>query len=140
MLSRRGITLVESVVIICIVCILVAIAVPKFMEAVIKNKMWDAMTSLMTYESAQMAYFAQCSKIGQLDSLRFRQDSSAYFLFAEEGAGRYKATARMKIGRFEKAHSLFTRIDTANGMPLIRRSCLTGDSSIVKRYIPFFFK
>jgi hypothetical protein len=139
MASPKGITLVELVVIICIAGLMVIIAVPKFMEAVTKNKMWDGMTTLMTFESAELAYLAQSSKLGPVDSLVFSADTSEYFSFAPAGIGSYRATARMKIGRFRKGSWLYTIIDTTAGVPRIRRSCSKGDSAIVKKYIWNFF-
>lgn len=137
--SQRGITLVELVVIICIACVLVAIAIPKFMEAETKTKMWDGMTTLMTFESAELAYLAQSSKLGPVDSLVFQADSSEYFSFTPVGIGQYMATARMKIGRFKKGRWLHTSIDTTAGLPRIKRSCSKGDSAIVKKYVSNFF-
>jgi len=139
MRSRQGITLVELVVILCIAGLMVIIAVPKFMEAATKNKMWDGMTTLMTFESAELAYLAQSSNLGPVDSLVFSADSSEYFSFTPTGIARYKATARMKIGRFKKGSWLATSIDTTAGVPRIRRSCSPGDSTIVKKYVWNFF-
>jgi type II secretory pathway pseudopilin PulG len=139
MTSQRGMTLVELVVIFCIAGILLAIAIPKFMEAVTKNHMWDGMTTLMTFESAELAYLAQNNKLGPIDGLIFQADSSDFFSFAPTPAGHYKATAKVPIGRFRKGSWLQTSIDTAGGMPRIRRSCSPGDSAIVKKYISNIF-
>ena len=139
MKSRQGITLVELVVIICIASLFVAVAVPKFISAVTKNKMWDGMTTLMTFESAELAYLAQSGRLGAVDSLVFNADSSEQFSFSPAGTGQYQATARTQIGRFKKGSWLHTSIDTVGGVPRIRRSCSPGDSAIVKRYISNFF-
>ena len=139
MSGQKGMTVVELVVIACIAIILLLIAIPKFVEAVSKNKMWDGMTTLMTYESAQLAYLAQSNKLGIIDSLVFQPDSSEYFSFSSDGIGKYKAIAKVKIGRFQKGHWLSTCIDTAGGMPRIRRSCAKGDSLTVKKYVSNFF-
>jgi Tfp pilus assembly protein PilE len=139
MMSRRGITLVELVVILCIAGMFIAVAVPKFISAVTKNRMWDGMTTLMTFESAELAYLAQAGRLGSVDSLVFKADSSDYFSFTPAGTGRFSATAKVKIGRFKSGAWLSTSIDTAGGFPRIRRSCSPGDSAIVKRYISMFF-
>jgi hypothetical protein len=131
--------MVELVVILCIAGVLVAIAIPKFMEAETKNKMWDGMTTLMTFESAQLAYLAQNSRLASADSLVFQADSSEFFSFSPVAVAQYRATARMKIGRFRKGSWLHTSIDTTGGMPRIRRTCSRGDSVIVKKYIAIFF-
>lgn len=137
--SQKGITVVEIVVISCIVIVLLAIAIPKFMETAVKNKMWDGMTTLMTYESAQLAHLAQKGRIGSVDSLVFKADSSEYFFFTEDGPGYFKAVAKMNIGRFRQGSLLRTSIDTSGGMPRIRRSCSNGDSGTVRKYISSFF-
>jgi type II secretory pathway pseudopilin PulG len=137
--SQRGMTIIELVVLFLILALLTLIAIPKFHEASIKNKMWDGMSTLMTYESAQLAYLAQSSKIGPIDSLVFKADTSAYFLFSEDSIGFFKATARMKIGRFKQGSWLRTTIDTTAGMPRIRRSCTPGDTQVVKKLVSNFF-
>jgi Tfp pilus assembly protein PilE len=139
MKSHKGMTLVEMVVIICIGALFVAVAVPKIVTAVTKEKMWDGMSTLMTYESSQLAYLAQAGRLGPVDSLSFKADSSDYFSFSPAGTGQFQATAKAKIGRFKKGRWLHTSIDTTGGVPRIRRSCSPGDSAIVKRYISIFF-
>ena len=136
---QQGITLVELVVIICIAGVLLLIAVPKFMETVTKEKMWDGMTTLMTYESAELAYLAKNNRLGPVDRLVFRADSSEYFSFSPDGIGSYRAKAKVRIGRFKKGSWLRTCIDTTAGMPRIQRSCSMGDSAIVKNSVSDFF-
>lgn len=138
--SQRGMTIVELSVLLLILTVLISIAIPKFYEATIKNKMWDGMSTLMTYESAQLAYLAQSGRIGPIDSLVFTTDSSEFFNFSEDGTGFFKATAKMKIGKFKQGSWLRTTIDTTVGMPKIRRSCSPGDSIIAKKLVPSFFR
>jgi Tfp pilus assembly protein PilE len=140
MRMERGMTVVELVVIICIGTILLAIAIPKFMETAVKNKMGDGMSTIMTYEASQLAYLAQRGRVGPVDSTVFRPEASEYFSYSEPGVGLYKATARIKMGRFLQDHWLMTHVDTVGGMPKLRRSCSKGDSSIVKKYISNYFK
>ena len=139
MADQKGMTVVELVVISCIAGILLAIAIPKFIEAVSKNKMWDGMSTLMTYEAAELAYLNQSNRLGAIDSLVFQPDSSEYFTFMADGVGKYKAIAKVQIGRFKKGSWLHTSIDTVGGMPRIKRTCAKSDSLIVKRYISNFF-
>lgn len=140
MMNERGMTVVELVVIAVIGSILLAIAIPKFMETAVKNKMWDGMSTLMTYESSQLAYLAQRGRLGPVDSTIFRPEQSEFFSYVEPGVGQYKAIAKVKMGRFQEEHWLLTRIDTTGGMPKLKHSCSPGDSGIVKRYISNFFK
>jgi Tfp pilus assembly protein PilE len=139
MRSQQGITLVELVVIIFIAALFVAVAVPKFITAVTKEKMWDGMTTLMTFESAELAYLAQTKGLGPADSIDFKADSSDYFSFSPAGTSQFMATAKVPIGHFKKGSWLHTSIDTAGGVPRIRRSCSPGDTAVVKRYLSMFF-
>ena len=136
--NRRGMTVVELVVILCIGSILIAIAIPKFMETAVKNKMWDGMSTIMTYESSQLAYLNQRERIGPVDSTVFQPEASEFFSYSEPCVGQYKATAKVKMGRFLPGHWLLTCVDPTG--PKLKRSCSKGDSAIVKRYIPDFFK
>jgi Tfp pilus assembly protein PilE len=140
MTNEKGMTVVELVVIAVIGSILLAIAIPKFMETAVKNKMWDGMSTLMTYESSQLAYLAQRGRIGPVDSSVFQPEKSEFFSYEEPCVGQYKAIAKVKIGHFPQGHWLLTRIDTAGGMPKLKHSCSPGDSAIVKRYISNYFK
>jgi type II secretory pathway pseudopilin PulG len=140
MFSQRGMTIVELTVLILILTVLTSIAIPKFFEASIKNKMWDGMSTLMTYESAQLAYLAQSGKIGPIDSLVFNTDTSEYFGFAEQRTGFFRATAKMNIGKFRQGSWLGTTIDTSVGLPKIRRSCSKGDTLLVKKLVSSFFR
>ena len=138
---QRGITLVETLVISFLVLVLLAIGIPKIIEGVMKTKMWEGMTTLNVYESAQLAYFAQNSRIGPIDSLIFTTslDSSNYFVFRSDGLGRYLATARQPIGRFKKGSWLHTQVTIAGGIPQIIRSCSPGDTAFVRKYVNNFF-
>jgi len=139
---QRGITVVELVVICCIVSLMLMIAIPKFIDGMTKTKMWgEGMTTLNVFEAAQLAYFAQNNRLGTLDSLVFtsRLDSSEYFYFTSDTTGRYTATAKKRIGRFKKGSWMRTAIAIAGGIPQISRSCSSGDTMVVKRYIANFF-
>lgn len=140
MTNEKGMTVVELVVIAVIGSILLAIAIPKFMETAVKNKMWDGMSTLMTYESSQLAYLAQRGRIGPVDSTVFQPEKSDFFSYVEPGVGQYKAVSKVKMGRFQQGHWIMTCIDTTGGMPKLKHSCSPGDSAIVKRYISNYFK
>jgi type II secretory pathway pseudopilin PulG len=140
MTSKQGMTIIELIVLVTILTTLTVIAIPKFIESSIKNKMWDGMSTLMTYESAQLAFLAQSSAFGPLDSLVFKADTSIFFTYQEDGVGYFKATAKQKIGKFRRGSWLRTTIDTIGGMPRIRRSCSRGDTLIVKKYISHYFR
>lgn len=140
MRDQKGITVVEVVVISCIVAVFLCIAIPKYIETVSKNKMWEGMTTLMTYESAQLAYYAQSNgKLGPVDSLLFQADSSEYFSFVSDGTGRFKAVTKVQIGKLKKGRWMSTTIDTVGRIPKIRRTSSPGDSLLVKRYLSTFF-
>jgi Zn-dependent protease with chaperone function len=111
----------------------------RFASALTKNKMWVGVSALMSYESAQSAYFAQNAAFAPFDSLGLESDTSGYFSCTGDG-GCYTATAKKNIGRFKKGSWLRTCLDTTGGVPVISHSCSPGDSGIVKMYYENFFK
>ena len=97
------------------------------------------MTTLMTYDPPSSRTLRRVTGSARSAALAFSADSSEYFSFSPDGIGSYKATAKVRIGRFKKGSWLRTCIDTTAGMPRIQRSCSMGDSAIVKKYVPDFF-
>jgi type IV pilus assembly protein PilA len=66
--KEKGFTLVELMVVIVIVGILAAVAIPKFMSASDKAKISEVPTVLAAYENAQLAYLAETGKVASAES------------------------------------------------------------------------
>jgi Tfp pilus assembly protein PilE len=142
MKSSSGMTVIETVVIVCIASLLLLIGIPKILEGITKSKMKEGMDTFYVFEAAQLAYFAQNHHTGPIDSLVFtaKMDTSEYFTFRNDGLGSYTAQAKKPIGRFRKGSWIHTRVEVVGGFPQILRSCSTGDSSFVRQYVPGFFQ
>jgi len=55
--KRRGFTLIELLIVVAIIAILAAIAVPNFLEAQVRSKVARVKSDLRTLATAQEAYF-----------------------------------------------------------------------------------
>ncbi|MDX2192620.1 MAG: prepilin-type N-terminal cleavage/methylation domain-containing protein [Gemmatimonadales bacterium] len=68
--SRKGFTLIELLIVVVIIGILAAIAIPKFGSTKDKAKLSSTRTDVRNYMSAQEAYFSDHSQYGDLASLQ----------------------------------------------------------------------
>ncbi len=57
--KAKGFTLIELMVVIVIIGVLAAIAIPKFMDASVKAKVSEIPTVLASYEHGELAYLAE---------------------------------------------------------------------------------
>ncbi|MDX2192621.1 MAG: prepilin-type N-terminal cleavage/methylation domain-containing protein [Gemmatimonadales bacterium] len=69
-MTRRGFTLIELLIVVVIIGILAAIAIPKFSNTKDKAKFTSTRTDVRNYMSAQEAYFADHGRYGDLSSLQ----------------------------------------------------------------------
>ncbi len=69
MMNRKGFTLIELLIVVVIIGILAAIAIPKFAATKDKAKLASVKTDLRNYETAQEAYFSDNNTYGTLAAL-----------------------------------------------------------------------
>ena len=110
--NTKGFTLIELMVVIVIIGILAAIAIPKFMDASVKAKVSELPTVLATFEHAELAYLAEKASLSTAtDCSDLIMDTSSvnqskWFKYVFSGGGNatasYTATALADMGSVVK--------------------------------------
>lgn len=90
MFNRKGFTLIELLIVVVIIGILAAIAIPKFAATKDKAKLASVKTDLRNYMTAQEAYFSDFSTYGNFAAL---QAASNFTLSAGNTSTASAATA-----------------------------------------------
>jgi prepilin-type N-terminal cleavage/methylation domain-containing protein len=91
--NTKGFTLIELMVVIVIIGILAAIAIPKFMDASVKAKVSELPTVLATFEHAELAYLAEHASLSTATDLsdlivdNGAMKASKWFTYAFGGGG-----------------------------------------------------
>lgn len=116
MKSRTGgFTLIELMIVVAVVAILAAIAVPSYMESIRKSRRSDATTSLAKIQLAQETYRLNHTSYGTLANLGLADplpSTEGYYRIALStiSATGYTATATPVSGKSQAADSTCTTI------------------------------
>ena len=139
MKKSHGFTLVELMVIIVILGILAAIAIPKFMDASTKAKFGEIPVIVASYDHAQLARLAETGSLALAQSDLIMDDpaNSKWFTYSYPGptgtSVTYSAGVKptVTVGTFGPSNVSATSIITTAGNP----SHSAGD---FKKYMPMF--
>jgi prepilin-type N-terminal cleavage/methylation domain-containing protein len=103
--NTKGFTLIELMVVILIIGILAALAIPKFTSAAEKAKISEAPTVLASYENAQIASISETGALGALTGIIYEQPGPAgngitkWFTYTQRaGNAEYLGTVVSTIG------------------------------------------
>ena len=91
--AKKGFTLIELLIVVVIIGILAAIAIPKFSNTKDKAKLASVKTDIRNYMTAQEAYFSDASTYGTYAQL---QAAPYNFVLSAGNAGADKGTVDAK--------------------------------------------
>ena len=92
-MNRKGFTLIELLIVVVIIGILAAIAIPKFANTKGKAYVTAMKSDLRNLVSSQEAFFSDSSKYtSNLTSLGFKQSTGTYAPTITPGSGYWSAT------------------------------------------------
>ncbi|MDO5577440.1 MAG: prepilin-type N-terminal cleavage/methylation domain-containing protein [Fibrobacter sp.] len=115
--NKKGFTLIELMVVIVIIGILAALAIPKFSSASDKAKWSEAPTVLASYENAQLARVAETGAVGAMSDLIFSPTVSKWFTYDSSTVGTYKATVTAgTIGDVAAGGGIQTTVSAASAV------------------------
>ena len=113
--NSKGFTLIELMVVIVIIGILAALAIPKFMEAATKAKFAEVPTVLASYDHGQLAYVAEKGAVGLSTDIVFDAPSgSKWFSYADGAAGTYNSFTLVALGNLTGGERVATTIVDAS--------------------------
>ena len=115
-LGLRLFTLIELMVVIVIIGVLAALAIPKFSEASSKAKAAEPPTVLASYDHAQLAYLSETGRLGTYDSLVFdtiNGNASKWFNYSSPAKGSYAASPIAAFGKVTTSDSVATAVSSA---------------------------
>jgi len=136
--KSEGFTLIELMVVIVIIGILAAIAIPKFMDASVKAKVAEVPTVIASYEHGELAYIAEKAVLAPLvTDLVFEQPGVAgvtkWFSYSQTAPGVYQANADRTMGSITAGDKAVTTV-TLDG----KIDHVPGTSPSYAKYIPNF--
>jgi len=80
--NRKGFTLIELMIVVAIIGILAAIAIPNFLKFQAKSKMSEAKTNLGAIYTGQLSFFGEQNSYGNFDSINWSPSGTPRYHFA----------------------------------------------------------
>ena len=96
--NNKGFTLIELMVVIVIIGILAALAIPKFTNASAKAKWSEVPSVLAGYDNAQLAHCAETNELGANGVLVFDSPSGSKWFDYAQGSTTYSFEATVHAG------------------------------------------
>ena len=121
-MKKQGFTLIELMVVIVIMGILAAVAVPKLFAQIDKSKASEVGPAAGTYVHDQDAYVVDQNAIGDFAAIGYEAPNSKYFTYTFEGAT-WKAT---KGAKGPNCASPWTVLSEMNGVNKAKHTPTAG--------------
>ncbi|MHB1040752.1 MAG: type IV pilin protein [Desulfobacteria bacterium] len=81
MKGKKGFTLIELMIVVAIIGILAAIAIPNFLKFQAKSKMSEAKTNLGAIYTGELSYFGEQNSYGNFDSINWSPSGTPRYHF-----------------------------------------------------------
>jgi prepilin-type N-terminal cleavage/methylation domain-containing protein len=134
--NTKGFTLIELMVVILIIGILAALAIPKFTNASAKAKISEVPTVMGSFENAQLARVAETGATGAVADLVFDAPTgSKWFNYTSPSNGTYQGAATSAIGDFPSGGIINTTV-TATGNVTHGTDQQTAVKKLLPNYLP----
>ncbi len=85
MRNKKGFTLIELMIVVAIIGILAAIAIPNFLKFQAKSKMSEAKTNLGAIYTGQLAFFGEQNSYGDFTSINWSPSGTPRYHFSLNG-------------------------------------------------------
>lgn len=96
--NMKGFTLIELMIVVAIIGVLAAIAIPNFMNYQCKAKQTEAKRNLGTIKTQQYAYRAEWDTYGSLSNIGFSIDTDARYSYSmSNNTSSFTATAAATV-------------------------------------------
>jgi len=80
--GKKGFTLIELMIVVAIIGILAAIAIPNFLKFQAKSKMSEAKTNLGAIYTGQLSFFGEQNSYGSFDSINWSPSGTPRYHFS----------------------------------------------------------
>jgi type IV pilus assembly protein PilA len=80
--GKKGFTLIELMIVVAIIGILAAIAIPNFLKFQAKSKMSEAKTNLGAIYTGQLSFFGEQNSYGNFDAINWSPSGTPRYHFA----------------------------------------------------------
>ncbi len=132
--GKKGFTLIELMIVVAIIGILAAIAIPNFLRFQAKSKQSEAKTNLGGVFTAETAYFSENNAYANLDVVSWKPVGTTKYIYTS-GGGTDQGDTSVTIvaANWTKATApnagTYTPAATATGFTVGAQSNIDGDAS-----------
>ena len=133
--GKKGFTLIELMIVVAIIGILAAIAIPNFLRFQAKSKQSEAKTNLGGVFTAETAYFSENNEYANLDVVSWKPVGTTKYRYTSGGGTDQGDTTNVTLvaGNWTKATApnagTYTPAATATGFTVGAQSNIDGDAS-----------